>query len=401
MVQIDTLPRILIVDDETLIIRMLNKVLKSRYAVQWASSGREALEMAVSDAPELILLDVGLPDMEGYEVCRQLRDNPATRVIPVIFLTNHDKQEEILQGFQVGGRDYVLKNAGVMELMARIDTHLQLHRQKVALEASLEQNRRQNDKMVSLGQLVAGVAHEINNPLGYVFNNLQVLARYFTRITDEFRLRDGLPPTAPQTPGDGGTVDITHALADGVELIKESLEGVERVMSISQGLKNFSRMDELELKPMALNACLESALTICCNELKYVATIRKEYEPIPDVLCHPGQLSQVFLNLLVNAGQAIVPMGEIVLRCWHDTGFVYASVSDTGVGIPQEMQERIFDPFYTTKEVGVGTGLGLSISHDIVAKHNGKLLVKSSCETGTTFTVMLPRTETPGHDAAT
>ena len=149
-------------------------------------------------------------------------------------------------------------------------------------------------------------------------------------------------------------------------------------------------MDALESEQVLLSSCMESALTIVYNELKYAATIRKEYESVPEILCHPGQLNQVFMNLLVNAGQAIDPPGEIVLRCWHDASSVYASVSDTGKGIPEAIRERIFDPFFTTKEVGKGTGLGLSISYEIVKKHRGELLVESTIGIGTTFTVRLP-----------
>ena len=383
------LPRILVVDDEPLIIKMLNEVLKTRYDLQFATSGEDALKMVLSEAPELILLDVGLQDMDGYEVCRQLRENPATRVIPVIFLTSHDEQEEILKGFEVGGRDYVLKKAGVRELMARVDTHLQLHRQKLALEAAMEQNRIQNDKMASLGQLVAGVAHEINNPMAYVTLNLQILAKYFAEIVEDYQTRRESGEEYRESR------EIKQILDDGVDLISESSEGAERVTKIVQELKNFSRMDELEQKPVVLNSCMESALTICFNELKYVAAIRKAYEDVPEVFCHPGQLCQVFLNLLVNAGQAIVPMGEIVLRSWYDDDYVCASISDTGTGMPQEIQDRIFDPFFTTKKAGEGTGLGLSISHDIIARHHGELLVESSVGVGTIFTVKLPRSPEP------
>ena len=127
------------------------------------------------------------------------------------------------------------------------------------------------------------------------------------------------------------------------------------------------------------------------NELKYVATIEKEYRVLPLIRCRSGQLNQVFLNLLLNAGQAVMPPGRITLRSWHDDNFVSVSVADNGHGIPEELRERIFEPFFTTKDVGQGTGLGLSISHDIITKHHGELLVESSVGIGTTFTVRLPR----------
>ena len=393
------LPRILIVDDEPIIIKTLNEMMKNIYDLQMATSGKQALSMALSgsDAPELILLDVGLQDMDGYEVCRRLRDNPATRDIPVIFLSNHDSREEVLQGFRVGGQDYVLKNAEITELMVRIGTHLQLYRQKAALESALEQNRIQNEKMAALGKLAAGVAHEINNPMGYIVANLQILARYYGQIVKFDRFLTDVAGSIPASVKDTivtfrSSLDLDNILGDGVSLINESLEGAERVTKIVQDLKNFSRINVLEYEEVTLTSCLERALTICSNELKYVANVRKEYVSELEVLCQASQLNQVFLNLLVNAGQAIVPMGEIVLRSWHDEAFVYASVTDNGSGMTQEILERIFDPFYTTKPEGEGTGLGLNISHDIVAKHHGELLVESAVEVGTTFTVKLPQT---------
>ena len=254
-----------------------------------------------------------------------------------------------------------------------------------------------SEKMASVGQLAAGVAHEINTPMGYISSNLSVLAEYLDRIVRFDRVRrevgDGelSPLTQEAIAKSRDFLKIEKILKDGPNLIKESLEGVERVTKIVQDLKSFSRVDVLEYETVALNSCLESALSIGYNELEKVATIRREYEPGPEVLCHPGQLNQVFLNLLINAGQAIVAPGEIVLRSWHDAAFVYASVGDTGKGIPLDIMARIFDRFFTTKDVGVGTGLGLSISNEIIKSHQGELLVESVVGVGTTFTVKLPR----------
>ena len=226
------------------------------------------------------------------------------------------------------------------------------------------------------------------------------MAQYFDQIVGYDQIRQELdcgeltPSARESIVNRRITLNIENILEDGVDLIRESLEGAERITKIVQDLKSFSRMDALECAPVALTSCLESALTIANNELKYVATIRREYDSQEEVLCHPGQLSQVFLNLLVNAGQAMASptLGEIVLRSWHDDAFVYASVSDTGSGMSEEIMDRIFDPFYTTKEVGKGTGLGLSISADIITKHHGELVVESVVGVGTTFTVKLPRT---------
>ena len=277
------------------------------------------------------------------------------------------------------------------ELEERVADEVRKNREK-------DQALMQREKMAAIGQLAAGVAHEINNPMGFISCNLRMLSQYFDQIVQFYCILQKncdheLSPLTRETIAlSRESLEIEQIIEDGPDLINESLDGAERITRIVQDLKNFSRVDALEYEPVALSSCMESALTIVYNELKYVATIRKEYEPVPEILCHPGQLNQVFLNLLVNAGQAIVPPGEILLRCRHDDAYVYASVSDTGKGIPEEIKDRIFDPFYTTKDVGQGTGLGLSISYEIIKKHRGELLVESVVGVGTTFTVKLPRT---------
>jgi len=276
------------------------------------------------------------------------------------------------------------------------------------VESALATNRRkdrkmiQQDKLASIGQLAAGVAHEINNPIGFVSSNLRTLDQYFDHLQRHYRFVEGiadreLPPAFREAiAADYSSLDIEEIWADVGDLIRESLEGATRVANIVTNLKGFSRLDAQERELVELGNCLESALSIAYNELKYVATITRQYQQLPQVLCHPGQLNQVFMNLLVNAGQAITPPGEIVLCTWFDDGYVYASVSDTGQGIPWSIRERIFEPFFTTKEVGKGTGLGLSISYDIIKVHQGELSVESTEGSGSTFTVKLPRQ----HDTA-
>ncbi len=277
------------------------------------------------------------------------------------------------------------------ELEERIAEEVRKNRDK-------DQTLMQSEKMASVGQLAAGVAHEINNPMGFISSNLRTLAEYFDQMLqfDQILQEEGLPLLPPVVQEmifkSRESLEIEQIIEDGADLIKESLDGATRVKNIVQDLKSFSRVDALEQESVQLTSCLESALTICYNELKYTAEIKKEYEQVPEILCHPGQLNQVFLNLLVNAGQALVKPGEITLKCWHDDHFVHASVSDTGCGIPESVRARIFDPFFTTKEVGKGTGLGLSISHEIIKKHGGELQVESVPGVGTTFTVSLPRT---------
>ena len=270
-------------------------------------------------------------------------------------------------------------------------------RKKIQAELHLKDQA----KIESITRLAAGVAHEMNSPLSFISSNLRVLTEYFDQIARFDRFRQDLDNSGSSAADRAAVaarreeLEIDSILEDGVNLISATLGGARRITKIVQDLKSYTRHKRpnlLDKEAIMLDRCLESALSICCDELQSVATIRKEYEPLPQVLCNQGQLGQVFLNLLRNAGQAIAGQGEIVLRSWHDELFVYVSVSDTGMGIPEEVKGWIFDPFFTTKEVGKGTGLGLSISAEIVNKHSGELLVESVMGVGTTFTVKLPRT---------
>ena len=253
------------------------------------------------------------------------------------------------------------------------------------------------EKLASIGRLAAGVAHEINNPISFVSTNLLILTDYLRQMGAYLALQQELlaGSVAEEQRRDLATaaqrLEIPLILDDGPALLAESLDGVQRVARIVRDLKSFSRVDAPDYEPAELTACLESAFTIVANELKYLATVDKEYQELPPTFCHPSQLNQVFLNLLHTAGQAVTPPGRITLKSWFDESFVYASVEDNGHGIPEELRERIFEPFYTTRDVGKGTGLGLSIAHDIIAKHHGELLLESSIGVGTTFTVKLPR----------
>ncbi|MBJ6802019.1 ATP-binding protein [Geomonas propionica] len=254
----------------------------------------------------------------------------------------------------------------------------------------------QQEKMASIGQLAAGVAHEINNPMGFITSNLSTLDKYLGRLQDfiaaqEEALRgEGGEAASESLAQARRQLKIDHIFTDGKQLIAESLEGGVRVQHIVQNLKNFSRVDQLQYSLVDLNECLETTISIAWNEIKYVATLTREFAALPLVSCYPQQLNQVFLNLLVNASQAIEHAGEIVVRTWSEGGNVFVSVSDTGTGIAPDVIKRIFEPFFTTKEVGKGTGLGLSISYDIIRKHNGEITVESTPGLGTTFKITLP-----------
>lgn len=253
----------------------------------------------------------------------------------------------------------------------------------------------QQEKLASLGQLAAGVAHEINNPIGFINSNLTMLEKYSNRLKQLLDVYDESEPDMPQSIqerlAEAKKTSKYKSLMDNINaIISESKDGVERVKRIVQDLKNFSRVDEAEWQWANLHDGIDSTLNIAWNEIKYKATVEKHYGNIPLVECVPSQINQVFMNLLVNAAQAMKEPGEIHIHTRQEGEYVIIEVADTGCGIPPDIIKRIFDPFFTTKEVGKGTGLGLSLSYGIIKKHSGDLTVKSVVGQGSTFTVKLP-----------
>ena len=254
----------------------------------------------------------------------------------------------------------------------------------------------QSERMASIGQLAAGVAHEINNPVGFVNSNLGSLQRY---VTDMLRLLSAyekaeaaLPEAAMQEISQvKADIDAAFLREDVANLLVESLDGLKRVTRIVQDLKDFSHVDESERQWADLEAGLESTLRVVWNELKYKAEVIKEFAGIPQVECFAFQLNQVFMNLLINASHAIEGRGTIAVRTGHDDTCVWVEVQDSGRGIKPEHLSRIFEPFFTTKPVGQGTGLGLSLAYGIVKKHDGRIEVKSELGQGTVFRVILPK----------
>jgi len=268
--------------------------------------------------------------------------------------------------------------------------------------ARLEEAQRQllqADRLSTIGQLAAGVAHEINNPIGYVQSNLETLRDYVSSLfrlisTQDAALRQFGQSHATQIQQIEKVreeIDFDFLSKDLPTLLAESQEGVSRVRKIIQDLREFSRAGHAEDWTLAdIHAGIDSTINIVWNDLKYKVELIKEYGELPPVECLPSQINQVFMNILVNAGHAIDPRGQITIATRAIGDFVYIEISDSGKGIAQEHLPRIFEPFFTTKPVGKGTGLGLSISYGIVRKHNGEIDVRSELGVGTTFVIKLP-----------
>ena len=313
-------------------------------------------------------------------------------------------------------RDGKGKLVGAIETLVDISDRKraegELLRTQVALNAQLtlaHDQLVQNEKLASIGQLAAGVAHEINNPIGYIFSNFGTLEKY---LADLFEMLTAYE-AAESGIADNATRQQLKALRERVELgflkedipalMRESREGIVRVRKIVQDLKDFSHVDAtLEWQFAELVRCIDSTVNVVNNEIKYKADVVREYVAVPDVECHASEINQVIMNLLVNAAQAIGPeRGTITIRNGTDGTLVWFEISDNGCGIEKASMARIFDPFYTTKPVGKGTGLGLSISYGIVHKHHGRIQVHSEVGKGTTFRVELPIVQPAPEDAAT
>jgi PAS domain S-box-containing protein len=252
----------------------------------------------------------------------------------------------------------------------------------------------QSEKMASIGQLAAGIAHEINNPVAFVNSNMNTLQKYsdtlFGVIAQYEAAAAEAPAVAARLSALRARADVDFLKDDLGALVRESMEGLKRVRDIVQALKDFSHVDEAEWQVADLHHGLDSTLNIVSNEIKYKAQVVKEYGVLPEITCLASQLNQVFMNLLINAGHAIKEQGTIRIRTGAENGWVWVEIADTGVGIAPEHLNRIFEPFFTTKPVGTGTGLGLSLSYGIVNKHGGRIDVASELGRGTRFTVRLP-----------
>ncbi|MFZ5773699.1 MAG: hybrid sensor histidine kinase/response regulator [Thermodesulfobacteriota bacterium] len=409
---------ILVVDDDQATRELFSRHLSGAgYLTSCAASGREALELFAGNFFPLVLLDITMPGISGMAVLRQLRNSDFPP--EVIMVTAVDDPAVAASALELGACGYLVKPFEKNELLIYVahalrlrelerknreyrdnleqqvqERTLQLEQALKDLKASQDQLLHQ-EKLATIGHLAAGVAHEINNPTGYIGSNLGTLTKYMGRISEFIGLLDGfssaLPPDkAAELALARKNFKLDFLVEDSRDILAECLEGVDRIKKIVEGLKTFSRKDQNTSCLASINDCLENALTVAWNELKYKATVEKDYGDIPLIRCYPNQLAQVFMNLLVNAAHAITGQGIIRIRTYAENDLISIAIADTGCGISPENQKKIFAPFFTTKEEGVGTGLGLSIVTEIVARHGGKITVASEVGKGTTFTISFP-----------
>ncbi|MBT4838127.1 MAG: response regulator [Methylococcales bacterium] len=402
--------KLLIVDDMKINVTLLQRVLSVDYQVFIATSGVAALEVAETNLPDLILLDILMPGMDGYQVFKALKENEKTQDIPVIFITSLDEDHDETAGLQMGAIDYITKPFNVLVVKNRIHSHLERLNNQDKLRQLVDAKQQQlihSEKLSSLGTLMAGIIHEINNPMTYVSGNLKFLQRYFRGINAFHQGCEKLiTETAEKLGSDvaGGlleqfktldkeTVKSGKLLVDCEETLEDCLEGTDRISNIIKNLKFFSHQSDDQKEICDVNECIDMSIKLANNELKYKVKLHKNYAEIPKVKASSLQLSQVFINLMVNAAHAIDKQGDINLTTCFQNGSVIITIADNGSGIAEDKLKKIFEPFFTTKEAGVGTGLGLSICHDIIEMHHGSITVESQVDVGTTFTIKIPAEE--------
>jgi PAS domain S-box-containing protein len=337
-----------------------------------------------------------LPQERQYFEARVVRSGPDEAVSIIRNITERKQAEARL----LQQEEELRRHRDSLEELVR-------NRSEKLLQATIELEEQQAqliqaEKMASLGQMAAGVAHEINNPVSYVMSNLGTLDQYVSSLTPLLQLQRELLATREAESGGAAAEllermrelwkqeEVDYLLGDMPELIEESLAGTRRIKEIAQGLRSFAREDSGEPQLVDVNTELASTLKIVWNELKYKCEVKRDFGPLPPVSCHPTQICQVFTNLLVNAAQAIETRGEIRIRTRHEGNEVVVEIADTGRGMTQETISKLFTPFFTTKPRGQGTGLGLSVSYGIIARHKGRIDVQSEPGKGSTFIIRLP-----------
>ncbi len=402
---------ILIVDDNNDIRDLLKKYLEKKgYQCFPAENAVEAMSCFNRERIDLALLDINMPGKSGVELLQEAKSSFPEAAF--IMATAADDYSIASHCLDIGADDYIVKPFQMLRVLVSVRNTLEkkslflaYKTHQAELENNLvEQEKKiktsqativQQEKLATIGQLAAGVAHEINNPLGFITSNLSSLQKYGVKFNGFFTSLEEVlcslsQEQLQQIKGLKKQFKIEVLLEDLPDLISEAQEGTTRIHKIVQGLKRFSRAEDDTPAPVDINDCLESAITIVWNEIKYKSELERDFGDLPPILGYSQQLAQVFMNLLINASHAIQEKGLTQIKTRHERNNIVVTVTDNGCGISEANLTKIFDPFFTTKEAGKGTGLGMSIAAEIVEKHGGTIAVQSVVGEGTKFTVSLP-----------
>ncbi|MBD2496112.1 ATP-binding protein [Nostoc sp. FACHB-280] len=412
--------KILLIDDQAIFGEAINRMIAKETDItcNYVSNPSQALQSAIALEPTVILLDLIMPDMDGLMLLRWFRSHPSTQEVPIIMLSS--KEEPILkaEAFAAGANDYLIKLPDAIELIARVRYHSKAYNNFKALStatatAKLQAQELENtlhklqttqvqliqtEKMSSLGRMVAGLAHEINNPVSFIHGNFNYLNEHIHTILRLVELYQKEYPEAEQLIQDKiGDIDLDFIVEDFQKILSSMRVGTDRIKDIILSLRNFARLDQADRKAVNIHEGIESTLSLLNHRLKQEIEIVKEYSTLPLVECYAAQLNQVFSNIINNAIDTLLesknsenPKQIIIKTEATDTETIKVRIIDNGSGIEPEIQSKIFDPFFTTKPVNKGTGLGLATSYQIIESHHGNISVKSEPDKGSEFIIEIP-----------
>jgi signal transduction histidine kinase len=405
--------RILIVDDEEAVRNLFAAALDGQYECVTAGDAQDALALLADEPFALMITDVHMPGLSGIELLRRVvADFPD---VAVIVVSGVDRTQRVIDTLRLGASDYLIKPCELDVLEMSVGRSLERRalirdakRNREALERRNEELARQkaelqrlqaqvvqSEKMASLGQLAGGVAHELNNPAGFIHSNMESLGEFAEGLARLMAIYERVPLSpecAAEVDAIKQAIGCEYLLSDMTSIIEDCREGARRIRDIVLNLRTFSRLDEAEVKRIDIHEGIDATIRLLSQYFgSHRITLERCYGDVPPVECFAGQLNQVWMNLLTNAAQAIGrDEGEVRIETQVRDEMVVVRISDTGSGIKPEDLKRIFDPFFTTKPVGEGTGLGLSIIYGIVQKHGGDIKVESRPGAGATFTTLIP-----------
>ncbi len=424
-------PHILLVDDTPTNLKVLAEALQGQgWKTLMAADGESAIEQVAYRRPDLILLDVMMPGIDGFETCRRLKADPQTQDIPIIFMTALSDTLDKVRGLELGAVDYITKPFQQEEVIARTKLHLRLSQLTLRLEQEVADRTQaltdslqtlqstqlqlvQSEKMSTLGQMVSGIGHEINNPINFISGNLEYVQTYTKSLLRLIELCQQKLPADPDVAALAQEIDLDYLTIDLPKIIQSMSDGTARLEDISLSLRTFARGDVSNTVEYQVEEGLDSTVMLLSHRIKADAhrpaiVITKQYQNVPLINCYPGQLNQVFMNLIANAIDAleeaniqaefdyadlVTQPNQITLITEFDPigNFLTIRIKDNGPGIPADVKDRIFETSFTTKAVGKGTGLGLPISRQIIEeKHQGELECVSEPGQGTEFVIRLP-----------